>query len=798
MRRLQKAYHFFFKKHIRKTLTFIGLSTLVFCFCLPSPLFEDPTSMVLEDRDGNLLGARIGADGQWRFPHNDSVPDKFRKAIVEFEDRRFYSHVGVDPKAIVRAVKQNFSAGKVVSGGSTLSMQVIRISRKGKPRTVFQKIIEIILATRLEIKYSKDEILAFYASNAPFGGNVVGIDAASWRYFGKNPKLLSWAEAATLAVLPNSPSLIHPGRNRKALFEKRNRLLDRLLRNGTINELTCELAKEESLPKKPLALPQLAPHLLDRVYSENFKGKDHQRTRFKSTIRTDFQKHVNRILKNHHHRLKDNLIHNLAAIVVEVESGDVVAYAGNVKSGNEHNEAVDVVKAPRSTGSILKPFLYAMMLNEGEILPNGLMPDIPTRMNGYHPKNFHDTYDGVVPAKKALIRSLNVPMVHMLSDYGLEKFHFGLQKLGFSTITKSANHYGLTLILGGAEGKLWDITNAYAGMARTLNHFHENDGEYLIDDFRDLNYRCENNILKADKQFLKEAPILSASAIWQAFNAMQDLERPDSEGNWQQFQSSNRIAWKTGTSYGFRDAWAVGVTSKYAVGVWVGNADGEGRPGLIGVVAAAPVLFDIFKELDSPDWFEQPVDEMVKVPVCKKSGYRALDICEADSIWISKNGLNVPPCPFHKIIHLDNTKNWQVSSNCENPLNMIHQSWFVLPPVEEFYYKNSNPNYAILPPFRADCQNSGLVNNPMQLIYPKQAARIYVPIDLDGEHSRTVFKVAHRKPETTIHWHLDNEFVGSTAQFHHLELQPSPGKHQLTLVDHDGFRLNQFFEIIEK
>jgi len=356
----------------------------------------------------------------------------------------------------------------------------------------------------------------------------------------------------------------------------------------------------------------------------------------------------------------------------------------------------------------------------------------------------------------------------------------------------------LTLILGGAEAKLWDITNAYTGMARVLNHYYEQDGQYRSDDFKALNYRFNNSTFKKEQYLLKEAPVLSAGSIWQTFDAMQDLERPDSEGNWQLFQSSSRIAWKTGTSYGFRDAWAVGVTPKYAVGVWVGNADGEGRPGLIGVLAAAPVLFDIFNELDSPEWFDQPVDEMVKVPICKKSGYRALDICETDSVWIYKNGLNAAPCPFHKIIHLDQTLAWQVTSDCENPSNMVHKPWFYLPPVEEYYYKTSNPNYSIIPPFRADCKASDQANNPMQLIYPKEAARIYVPIGLNGELSRTVFKVAHRKPETVIHWHLDNEFIGSTEHFHHFELQPSPGKHLLTLVDIDGFRLHQNIEIIEK
>ena len=563
MNRLQKAYQFLFKKHLRKTLIIFGVLFIAYWFCLPAPLFDDPTSMVLEDNKGNLLGARIAGDGQWRFPQNDSIPEKFQKAIVEFEDRRYFAHIGVDPIAIGRAFKQNIGAGEIVSGGSTLSMQVIRLSRKGKPRTLFQKVIEAILATRLELKYSKAEILAFYASNAPFGGNVVGIDAASWRYFGKNPKLLSWAEAATLAVLPNSPSLIHPGRNRNALLKKRNRLLDRLLEKGAINSLDCELAKEETLPEKPLPLPQLAPHLLNRAYAEYFKGKKGERTRFRSTINLELQKRVNQILQYHSERLKDNFIHNAAAIVVEVESGNVIAYAGNVKSGPEHNEAVDVVKAPRSTGSILKPFLYAMMLNEGNILPGSIVPDIPTRMNGYHPKNFHETYDGVVPAKKALIRSLNVPMIHMLSNYGLEKFHFGLQKLGFTSITKPANHYGLTLILGGAEASLWDITNAYTGMARTLNHFYDNDGEYSPLDFRPLNYLADYEF-NAPKKLLREAPVLSAGSVWQTFNAMQELERPDSEGNWQRFQSGNRISWKTGTSYGFRDAWAVGVTPEYA------------------------------------------------------------------------------------------------------------------------------------------------------------------------------------------------------------------------------------------
>ena len=796
----KKTYHFLFTKHRRKTLIVLLVLALAYWFCLPSPLFDDPTCMVLEDKDSNLLGARIAADGQWRFPQNDSVPEKFAHAITEFEDRRFYSHPGVDPIGIGRAFKQNIANKKIVSGGSTISMQVIRMARKGKSRNLFHKVIEMIMATRLELKYSKKEILSFYTSNAPFGGNVVGLDAAAWRYFGKNPEYLSWSEAATLAVLPNSPALIHPGRNRKALFEKRNRLLDRLFQSGKIDQMTCSLAKEETLPEKPLPLPRLAPHLMDRAWLEHFRGQKNKRTKMTSTVDRELQGNVNRILNNHKNHLKENHIYNIATIVVEVETGNIIAYAGNVAAGKAHHEQVDVIKAPRSTGSILKPFLYAMMLNEGKILPNSLIPDVPTRMQGYNPKNFYETYDGVVSAKKSVSRSLNVPLVRMLSDYGLEKFHFGLQKLGFSSINKPPDHYGLTLVLGGAEAKLEDITNAYAGMARTLNHAYDHNGKYSFQDFRPLNYeRSKASPVIRKDQLTDEPNILSAASIYQTFEAMTEVERPNSEGDWQQFRSSSPIAWKTGTSFGFRDAWAVGVTPKYAVGVWVGNADGEGRPGLVGVIAAAPLLFDVFDQLDHSKWFERPVDEMIQVPVCRQSGFRALPLCETDTLWIYKNGVQAPACQYHQLVHLDQTKKWRVNSECLSPDDMVHESRFVLPPLEEHYFKSKNPNYKPLPPFRSDCNEANTTSNsPMQMIYPKHKALIYVPVDLDGKLSRTVFNMAHRTPETIVYWHLDNQFLGSTQHFHNMELQPSPGKHLLTLVDEKGNSIERSFEILGK
>ncbi len=760
--------------------------------------------MVLEDRAGQLMGARIATDGQWRFPHNEFVPEKFAQAIIEFEDRRFYQHLGVDPIGIARAIKQNITNRSIVSGGSTLTMQVIRLARKGKARSLFQKLIETILATRLELGSSKNEILALYASNAPFGGNVVGLEAAAWRYYAKAPRLLSWAEAATLAVLPNNPAIIHPGRNRKALRLKRDRLLDRLLNQQKIDSLTCQLAKTEPLPVKPHPLPQLAPHLLNRAYQDFFQGKQQRQvTKVKTTINPQLQIHTQQVLKKHHQRLSANGIHNIAAVIIAVQTGNVLAYVGNVSgAGAAHGERVDILQAPRSTGSILKPFLYGKMLQHGNILPNSLVADVPTQLKGYRPENFYRSYDGVVPARRALVRSLNIPMVRMLQDYGLEKFHFDLQKLGLTSLNRPANHYGLTLILGGAEASLWDLTNAYAAMAHTLTHFNQHDGLYHPSSFEPASYIFgEQRTALSRKELLQEPPVISAAACWLSFEAMREVQRPNSEGEWEYFQSSNRIAWKTGTSYGFRDAWAIGVNPNYAIGVWAGNADGEGRPGLVGVKAAAPILFDLFDPLADPAWFEPSYDELIQVPVCQQSGFRAATHCPVDSTWIPITAQQAKACPFHQLIHLDGSGQYQVNSDCETPTEMQHRAWFVLPPIEAYYYQSKNAGYQKLPPFRADCLTAAVNQqhtNPIQIIYPKANTKIYVPVDLDGSLSRTVFQAVHRETSSTLHWHLDQTYVGSTSNFHELELAPTLGKHRLTLVDEQGHRRTLYFEIMQR
>jgi penicillin-binding protein 1C len=780
------------RKYYRVLLGVILLLTIAYYFSLPDKLFEDPYSTVLEACEGELLTATIASDGQWRFPESDSVPSKFAAALTTFEDKRFFYHPGVDILSLGRAIKQNLSAGRIVSGGSTISMQVIRLSRKGKPRTLFEKAIELILATRLEFRYSKQEILSLYASHAPFGGNVVGLEAACWRYFKVGPGNLSWAEASLLAVLPNAPSLLHPGKNRELLKKKRDRLLDKLEGEGLIDDFTCSLAKKEPIPEQSLPLPQHARHLLVRAQ------RDHQGTKkIKSTLNYELQHQTEEIVQRHHSIIRNNFINNAAALILDVKTGNVLAYVGNIASSDkEGGGEVDIISSARSTGSILKPFLYAASLEEGKILPKALIPDIPVVVSGFSPKNFSHEYDGAVPADKALIRSLNIPAVHLLKDYNVEKFHKLLANIGFTTFSKPTEHYGLSLILGGGESTLWEVTGAYASMARTLNNYFLHQGNYRYDknDFRAPHYVQGATIARQPEP----TSWLNAESIYLTFEALKELYRPGEETGWRHFSSSRPIAWKTGTSFGFRDGWAVGVTPEYAVGVWVGNADGEGRPGLTGTDAAAPIMFDIFSKLPGNNWFHQPFLELQQIATCKKSGYRMSERCpEADTIWVAKKGLETPACNHHTTIHLTPDQKFRVHSECASLTSMTHVNWFVLPPVQEYYYKLKNISYRSLPPYRRDCEPSSALPG-MEIIYPKANARIFIPRELDGSAGKSVFELAHRNPNAEVYWHLDGEFLGSTKRTHHLSINPTEGKHVITIVDQQGEAIERRFEVVGK
>ncbi len=761
---------------------------VVYYFCLPRQLFKDPTATVITSSTNDLLGAMIAHDGQWRFPHNDSVPEKFKVCVVNFEDEYFYKHPGFNPVSIYKALRDNLSSGNVKRGGSTITQQVIRLSRKGQSRTYLEKLKELVLATRLEWRASKEKILSYYSSNAPFGGNVVGLDAASWRYFNRHPNDLSWAESATLAVLPNAPSLIYPGKNQEQLLKKRNHLLKKLLENDIIDALTYELSIAEDLPQKPYPLPQIAPHLLQKV------TKTHEGQRVTTTVNTKLQEQVNTLVASHYNVLKQNEIHNAAVLILDIKTRNVLAYVGNTPTTVDHQKDVDIIDKPRSTGSILKPFLYAAMLDAGDILPNTLVADVPTQYGSYHPENFDKNYDGAVPISRALSRSLNVPAVRMLQEFGLDRFHHYLKTLKLKDLKHNADHYGLSLILGGAESNLWDLCKSYAAMSSTLNHFNESSSEYYTNEFVEPTFLAEQTIDFGKKT--SEKQLFDAASIYLTYESMKDVNRPEGNENWEFFDSSKQIAWKTGTSFGFRDAWAIGTTKDYVVGVWIGNADGEGRPGLVGVETAAPLLFDVFDMLPQSHWFSKPFDEMEDVDICVKSGYRASQNCDmVEQKFIQKSGLKTQACPYHVLVHLDKNEQYQVNSSCENVSDVQSKSWFVLPPLMAYYYQAKNPFYKALPAYRDDCL--GETSTKMAFIYPKENNTIFLPKDFDGSTNELILKLAHSKPETIVFWYLNETFIASTKAIHEMAIQPKQGKHLVTVVDELGNEAKIGFEISE-
>lgn len=772
-----------------------------FWFSLPRHLFSAPTSFVITDKNGALLNASIAQDGQWRFPYSDTLPEKFIRCITTFEDKRFFYHPGVDPAALCRAIMQNVKNTSVVSGGSTITMQVIRLHEKNNERNIWNKLTESLLALRLEFSYTKNEVLALYAANAPFGSNVVGLDAAAWRYYGRNPSSLSWGEMAAIAVLPNAPALVHPGKNRNELLRKRNELLDKLLTGNIIDASSCDLAKLEPLPGAPKALPQLAPHLLEKFKKEyaSIKNKEAP-TSAKTTIDATLQLQVNNLVWQHHQLQKGNLVNNTAVMVVEVETGNILAYTGNVydpKDSALHSH-VDVLASVRSPGSTLKPLLYASLLTEGSMLPRQLVPDIPTQFGGFTPQNFDLGYDGAVPANRALARSLNIPAVRMLRQYKYQRFYDVLKQCGFTSLTKPADFYGMSLILGGCEISPYEMAGVYSSMARMYNHQQQNKNMWNSSDWHMPLYK-ESKAKKTGKPENNNisSALFDYTALWHTFNAMNEVMRPGEEGLWTQFQSAQRIAWKTGTSFGFRDGWAVGCTPKYCVLVWMGNTTGEGRPGLTGINTAAPLMFDIFRLLPSSNWFTPPATGFVYVPVCRESGYKAAAECpDKDNLMVCEAARNAPLCPYHKLIHLDHSGAYRVTEQCEPPASMQHVYWFVLPPAIEYYYKQKHPAYKPLPPFEKGCISEAI--KAIDIIYPAEDAKIYVPLELSGEQGKTIFRAAHRNASAKIFWSIDDEFIATTQQYHEIAVSPAPGKHTLTLVDENGESISRNFEIVER
>ena len=449
---------------------------------------------------------------------------------------------------------------------------------------------------------------------------------------------------------------------------------------------------------------------------------------------------------------------------------------------------------------MLKPLLYASMLEDGEVLPAQLVPDVPTHVGAFHPENFDRQYSGAVPAAQALARSLNVPAVQLLRAHGVERFAAELRRLGLTTLDRPGSEYGLALILGGAEGSLWDVTGVYAGLARAAI---ATDAPEARRAFFGPSYtrRDASRDGVPGARVPRTSSPLGPAASYLTLQAMLEVERPGDELGWRAFASARKVAWKTGTSYGFRDAWAIGVTPQNAVGVWVGNASGEGRPGLTGHSAAAPILFDLVGTLGGGGWFAPPQAGLEDVPVCARSGMRAGPYCatQRDEL-VPRAGLDSPPCAFCRLLHTDQALAWQVHADCEPLAGMRSVSWFVLPPALETHFRRLHADYLPPPPYRPDCRAAlGAAGGAsLSFVSPREGSVVYVPRELDGSTGRVVFEAAHRDAAARVFWHLDDEYQGETVELHQMALQPRPGPHRLVLVDERGETIERRFSVVER
>lgn len=703
---------------------------------VPVPSLKNDYSHVVYANDGSLLSATIAQDGQWRFQLEEELPKDFVQSVLQFEDEYFFLHPGVNPVSLIKACYINFKEKRIIRGGSTITMQVMRMYRGNRQRTIWQKAIEILGALKLELFYSKEKILKIWAGIAPFGGNVVGVQTASRFYFDRPLSELSHSEYAALAVLPNAPSEIHLNKNRVELKLKRNDLLQKLFQNNKIDSVTYELSIEEDLPDFQHKINQQAIHLLEHLKQENPK-----QSFFNSTIDPYLQSEVTRVVNRYSHLYQHDGINNAAAIVVHNQSNEVLAYLGNSAAQNGSLQYVNCVLGQRSYGSLLKPVLYAYAIENGYFLPFEHVKDIPTNIDGFVPRNFDRSYRGIVSFDQVVSQSLNIPAVRTLNYVGVESFHSHLRnQLYFNDLNSDPHYYGLSIILGGAEASLWDMSRLYKGLVQDYyGNSHPFQYPYLLQNESPNSKFSNKNIYnKKVGEYM--------------FQSMQSLNRPREEQQYHKY-AGQEIAWKTGTSYGHKDAWSIGCTKDYTVAVWVGNEDGKGRFELTGVEKAAPILFEIFRLLGQVEGIEPTAAKAEMIEVCFQSGRLAGTNCkQKEWMMIHKTSHQLRNCDLHEFNSIAQTIEFRED------------------PVAEYYYRQF---YGI----------QSNTNVSLSFVYPVQGSVIQSPFD--SEKNEIVIQASVSNTNSNYYWYLDQKFVAKTTD-HQMMVNLGKGNHTLFVTNQFG------------
>ncbi|EAL0271536.1 penicillin-binding protein 1C [Campylobacter lari] len=695
-------------------------------------LFKGTYSKVLLDKNKEILSVFLDANEQWHL-ESEFMPQKLKSAVLLYEDKNFYSHYGVDFLALIRAFKNNLFSSKR-SGASTISMQTIKLLEQNK-RTYFNKFNEIIKAFALESAYEKDEILKLYLNNAPYGGNLVGVASAGLFYFEKDLKDLTWSEAALLAVLPNNPGLINLEKNKDKLLKKRNVLLDRLFEKGYFSKDILTLAKAEKLPSFK-ARKNLAPHLARRFLADKEK--------IISSIDKKIQIKFEEKAKEYSYKLQQKGIKNLAILLADTKTNKVLAYVG---SNDFYDFAsfgqVDGVIAKRSVGSTLKPLLFAFAIDEGLIVPESLMLDVPTYFSNFAPQNANKKYHGFVSAKESLQKSLNIPFVSLLAEYGYEKFFYKLKDI-LDFEDENFKKYGLSLILGTKELSLEDMVKIYLGLGNYGN-------------FKELLYE-ENAFTKEDKK------LISGGASFLTLQTLKDLDKV----GLRQYDFNTIISWKTGTSYGRKDAWAIGTSPKYTLGVWIGNFNGEANANLYGVSIAGELFFELLSLLDGINLeFEKPND-LVTIKIENQTGYRYDYKFDFKEVLYPKNANILRTSPFLKEVFM--YKNKEVDSLDKNFIHAKKKIILNLPSNAQAF-------------FTKEKQNLQSSNQNLKIIYPLNNLNIILPKDLKYQQ-KLLIKLINPKKEK-LFWYLNQELIFEGKE-ELLPLDLKKGKYTLNIISENG------------
>lgn len=719
-------------------------------------IFEDRYSVSVLDNNGNIIGVYLNKDEQWHLKSADEIPEKLKRAVMVFEDKNFYSHKGVDFSAVVRAVKDNIFE-KRRTGASTITMQAVKMAQP-KERSYFNKYLEIVHAFKLEKYYKKDEILKMYLNNAPYGGNIVGYKTASHMYFRKSPKELTWGEAALLAVLPNSPGLMNVEKNRGKLIEKRNFLLKKLYEENFIDERQYRISLKEPVPDKRYSFPVLAPHLARRLVNENKDKKI-----IKSTIDSETQKKTEKAVKDYSEFLKLSGINNTAVLIINNKNYEVTAYAGSQDFYDFENKGqVDGITAKRSPGSLLKPFLYAKVIDEGIAASQSKIPDVPLYFSNFSPQNANKKYYGMVEMRDALIKSLNIPFVELLKDYGEDKFFYFLKDI-LNFEDKNPERYGLSLILGTKEFTMEEIGILYSGLANYGN-------------FKNLKYTEEST--EEGRQ------LLTKGASYLTLTTMRELERPGME---KFYREKNPVSWKTGTSHGRRDGWAAGVTPEWTVVVWTGNFTGEGNPNLTGVYTGGNLLFNILKILPKTEKeFVMPSD-LEKIKVDSETGYRLKYDIPYKEIFYPKDAKPLKVSPYYKKIFVN--KNGEEIDSRDESFSEREEKYILVYPLEVVnYFVRENLDVSNIFSEKA-------AEKTIKFIYPKNNLKIIVPKDFDGEKSLIV-KIANIK-NRELYWYVNKEYAGKSRE-KEKSFNLKKGNYEITVVSEKGETAKINFQVTEK